>query len=41
MAAFALAGAALGCDVKAASTAVPAQEKDGSTYQATVKIDDV
>lgn len=41
MAAVALAGAAWGCDVKAASTAVPVQQTDGPSYQATVKIDDV
>ena len=41
MAAVALAGAAWGCDAKAAPTAAPVPQADGPSYQATVKIDDV
>jgi len=42
VAALALAGAVWGCDAKAATSAAPQEtKKDGPSYTATVKIDDV
>jgi hypothetical protein len=42
LAALALAGAAWGCDLKAASAAAPQEKKsEGPLYTATLKIDDV
>lgn len=41
VAALALAGAVWGCDAKAATSAPQETKKDGPSYTATVKIDDV
>jgi hypothetical protein len=38
---IALSAAAWGCDARAASTAPVQDPKDGPSYEATVKIDDV